>query len=182
VIGRRSKLALVLICVNIDGAPYLLFHRHRKWGDWSLIGGHVEPSEEGNWLIAATREAGEELAPLRPCVDFVIEPFPMAPIEWGPVPSRTKDNIPTIYIVQYYWLRFLRDPATALAQLDPRDFVLIRLSDIDAAQARIGVSDTFERFAASLGNHIRDLPCSWSAPIHGRALPRGLERVTGNDS
>ena len=179
---RHSELALVLICVNVDGVLYLLFHRHRKWGDWSLVGGHVEAGEEGDWLGTAMREAGEELAPLQPRIDFVVEPLSMDALKWGPVPSRAKNNVPTVYAVKYYWLRFLADPATALGRLDPREFALIRLDDLESSRATISVSDTFERFAATLGSHLRNLPCSWPTPIHAASLPGPLERVVHNES
>lgn len=175
---RRSELALVLVCVNIDGVPHLLFHRHRKWGDWSLIGGHVEPGEEKDWLLTAIREADEELTPLRHNVDFVIEQFPsMNQVEWGPVPSRAKGNVPTIYAVRYYWLRFVAEPVASLARLNPRDFVLVRLSDLQTAHTSITVSNTFERFAWALGPQLDVLPCAWPTSIHRDTLPSHLDRL-----
>lgn len=179
--SRHSKLALVLICVDIDGTPHLLFHRHRKWGDWSLVGGHVEPGEEADWQSTATREAEEELAPLRANADFIVEPLPTAPIEWGPVPSRSKGNAPTTYSVRYYTLRFLHDAATSLCRLDPREFVLVQLEDLEAPTPKFSMSDTFERFAASLGRRLRELPRSWPSPTRSAVLPATLERFAHVD-
>ena len=60
---RHSDLALVLARVDVDGTPHWLLRRHAKWGDWSLIGGHVEPGEGDDWTLTAVREANEELEP-----------------------------------------------------------------------------------------------------------------------
>ena len=94
--ARRSDLAFVLPKLRIAGADYLLLHWHAKWGDWSLLGGHVEAGEEEDWSRAAVREANEELAPLRSGADFTVERQALSQLEWGPVPSRSHDNTPTI--------------------------------------------------------------------------------------
>ena len=86
---RHSDLALVLARVDVDGTPHWLLRRHAKWGDWSLIGGHVEPGEGDDWTLTAVREANEELEPLICGVDFVIEPLPLDVSSWGPVASRS---------------------------------------------------------------------------------------------
>ena len=172
---RQSHLALVVIHLNVEGLPHLLFHRHPKWGDWSLIGGHVESDEETNWHVAAQREADEELAPLRLGEDFAVETKWNGELKWGPVPSRAKNNVPTIYVARYYLLRFLVDPSEALARLNPHDFALVRAPDGSWPFGNL-VSDTFERFAATLHHRFEDVPLSWSRLLTWRQLEGKVQR------
>jgi len=127
---RTSDLALVLIRLTIQEEPHLVLIRHRKWGDWSLVGGHLEPEERSDWARAARRECNEELAPLRYGADFTLLPLLDRPVRWGPVPSRSAGNVPTIYTAQFFALRFLRPPAECLAQLPAENFCIVREADV----------------------------------------------------
>src|SRR4051812_11686764 len=60
---RKVALAHVVVKFQVAGDSYYLLHRHRKWGDWSFVGGHVESGEEGLWVRTAVRETEEELHP-----------------------------------------------------------------------------------------------------------------------
>jgi hypothetical protein len=128
---RQSDLALILIRLMYDGEPHLLLNRHKKWGDWSLPGGHVEPEERGAWWRTAAREADEELAPLRTDVDFILSPLTdiLKPMTWGPVESRSAGE-PTMYRAQVFLLQFMREPLACIEQLPASEFQLVRESEI----------------------------------------------------
>jgi len=130
---RTSDLALVLIRLNVGEEPHLLLTRHRKWGDWSLVGGHLEPDERADWAKAARRECNEELAPLRYGEDFLLLPMLDRPVRWGPVPSRSAGNEPTVYSAQIFALRFLKPPQECLARLPQTEFRLIREAELVGA-------------------------------------------------
>jgi 8-oxo-dGTP pyrophosphatase MutT (NUDIX family) len=54
---RHSELALVLIRLKVNADPCHVLIRHKKWGDWSFVGGHVEPDEKNDWARAAVRDS-----------------------------------------------------------------------------------------------------------------------------
>ena len=89
---RHSYVVYVLIRLPTLEGPSLLLRRHKKWGDWSLVGGHVEEWEMDDWGRAAAREASEELEPLVSGQDFVVRPIHPEPIVWGPEPSRSNQG------------------------------------------------------------------------------------------
>lgn len=122
---RRSDLALVVARLTVGSQALWLLRRHPKWGDWSLVGGHVEPGEEGDWSRTAAREAEEELAPLRCGIDFVLEPLLAGPTSWGPVQSRSAAGAMTHYRARWYGLRFLGDAIASLRRLPTEDFALV---------------------------------------------------------
>lgn len=122
---RHSDLALVVARIDIGGTPHWLLRRHPKWGDWSLIGGHVEPDEVLDWMLTAVRESNEELAPLRCGVDIAVEPLLDDITSWGPVVSRSAQGAMTNYRVRWFQVRFLRDVAECLGRLPHADFALI---------------------------------------------------------
>ena len=114
---RHSEIAYIVMCIRIQGTPHFLLNRHKKWGDWSLVGGHVEAFEHGSWAKAAAREAQEELPPLQHGRDFLLVPIFSRPLEWGPEPSRSAQNRPTTYRAQFFAMEFLVDPASALSRM-----------------------------------------------------------------
>ncbi len=127
---RYSELALVVIRLRINAEPFHVLIKHTKWGDWSFVGGHVEPHEKNDWARAAVRECDEELAPLRFGEDFTLLPLLDQPLRWGPTVSKSAGDEPTIYTAQVFALRFLRPPAECLARLPVDDFRLVRESEI----------------------------------------------------
>jgi hypothetical protein len=127
---RHSNVAYVLAKLRVRGDDYALVHAHPKWGDWSLVGGHVEPTDQ-TWHAAATREVEEEMAPLRQGRDVSVEPLNVEPSQWGPVLSRSASMRPTSYRAEWYLLRFITDPLKSLAKLPASEFRLVRLADID---------------------------------------------------
>jgi hypothetical protein len=118
-----------LIRLKIDGEPFHVLLKHKKWGDWSLVGGHVEPDEKNDWAHAAARECNEELAPLQFGVDFALLPLLDQPLKWGPVHSKSAGNELTTYAAQVFALRFLKAPAECLARLPRENFSLVRESE-----------------------------------------------------
>lgn len=122
---RHSHVVYTLIRLSTPAGPGLLLRRHEKWGDWSLVGGHVEDWEMDDWAVAAAREAAEEMEPLVTGEDFAVEPLHDEPITWGPEASRSARGERTIYHIRYYGLTFLRDPAELLGRLCASDFLLV---------------------------------------------------------
>jgi hypothetical protein len=127
---RHSELALVLIRLKVDSEHCHVLIRHKKWGDWSFVGGHVEPHEKNDWARAAARESNEELAPLKFGEDFTLLPLLDQPIRWGPLASKSADNEPTVYTAQLFALRFLKPPAQCLARLPSDDFKIVTESKL----------------------------------------------------
>jgi 8-oxo-dGTP pyrophosphatase MutT (NUDIX family) len=127
---RHSELALILIRLRINGEPCHLLIKHKTWDDWTFVGGHVEPHEKNDWARAAVRECDEELTPLRFGHDFTLVPLLDQPLRWGPVPSRSAANEPTIYTAQLFALRFLRSPADCIGRLPPDEFRIVRETDL----------------------------------------------------
>lgn len=164
---RQSDLALVLARVEIDGAPHWLLRRHAKWGDWSLVGGHVEPDERDDWMRTAVREANEELEPLVCGVDFTIEPLSLEPSSWGPVASRSAAGVMTRYRVRWFEARFLGDAAASLRRLPPEDFALVAESDIGATEL---VSSVVRRLLDETRAHVGSIPGAARVPAAAAPL------------
>jgi 8-oxo-dGTP pyrophosphatase MutT (NUDIX family) len=173
--ARHSDLAFVVARIAVDREPHWLLRRHAKWGDWSLVGGHVEPDEHDDWLCAARREAEEELEPLRHGIDFVVEPMGASTTSSGPVPSRSVAGRPTTYLVRWFVLSFLTDPADCLAQLSPDDFLLVPESKL---LLRHDVSDVTSRLIETLHGDPASIPLAGRIPVT-RAPPR-LSATSGS--
>jgi 8-oxo-dGTP pyrophosphatase MutT (NUDIX family) len=111
---RTSRVAYVVARLLIDEEPHLLVMKHKKWGDWSLVGGKLEAEDRGDWSRAAQREAREELG----FVEYraLLLPIFIEPISWGPVPSKSQGGKLTLYTAQYFAARFESDPLTQLMQ------------------------------------------------------------------
>lgn len=158
---RHSDIAYVLIRLRSEGHEYLLLHRHAKWGDWSLVGGHVEPGEEGDWLATAAREACEEMAPLKHQEDFELERLGVR-LQWGPRPSRSACGLPTEYRAEYFILRFLRTPSEVLRMLPRGDFQLV---PIERVTEDASVSLPVRKLLEAAGNRLGALPWSWDGDV-----------------
>lgn len=160
---RHSELALVLIRLKMNAEPYHVLIRHKKWGDWSLVGGHVEPIEKNDWARAAARECNEELAPLSFGSDFILLPLLDQPLKWGPIPSRSADNEPTMYTAQVFVLRFLKPPAECLARLPADDFGFVRESEIIARKQ--------EALTSRIVNRVNRRSVAWDSTLSLDSLP-----------
>jgi 8-oxo-dGTP pyrophosphatase MutT (NUDIX family) len=165
---RHSDIAYVLVVVHAHGEDHLLLHRHAKWGDWTLVGGHVEAGEELDWCVAAAREATEEL-PWRLGGDFDVERLELA-VQWGPEPSRSASGEPTKYRAEYFLLRFLRDPRDLLRALPESEFRLVPVSAL-SGDTNLEVSTPVRLLLDRAGSVLRDVPRSWHAELSGVAVP-----------
>src|SRR5690606_15337858 len=108
----RSSIAFVIISLDIEGSVTVLLRANLKWRDWSFVGGHVEPGEERDWSITASRETEEEVPPLRATRDFWLEEIP-GTLTWT-APSRSVGGEVTSYEVRCFLLRFKEDPRVSL--------------------------------------------------------------------
>ncbi|MCR9162334.1 MAG: NUDIX domain-containing protein [Nannocystaceae bacterium] len=158
---RHSDIAYVLIRLQSHGRDFLLLHRHAKWGDWSLVGGHVEPGEEDDWLITATREAAEEMEPLKLREDFDLEPLRIR-VRWGPHPSRSAFGAPTEYRAEYFVLRFLRAPDDVLRRLPAGEFRLVAL---DGIRDDDSVSFPVRKLLDHVGPEFDAIPKAWDGEV-----------------
>ena len=159
---RHSDLSLVLIRLKLGSEPYHVLIRH-KWGDWSFVGGHVEPGEKNDWARAAVRECNEELAPLRFGADFTLLPLLDQPLRWGPVASKSANDEPTTYAAQVFALRFLRPPADCLRQLSAHQFRIVRESELlvhqhDPEAVTTRTLNRVDRAALAWDNALSTLP------------------------
>lgn len=173
--ARRTDVAYVLAKLRVRGVDYLLLNAHHKWGDWSLVGGHVEPCD-ADWCAAAVREASEELAPLRYGEDIEVDPDEIGRLEWGPVASRSAGGALTEYRARCYALRFKSDPRACLSKLSDADFVLLPTSEL-ANEPR--VSSVVERTAHLLRGW-SELPLSWDADLDDLPLRPKPSRTTAH--
>jgi len=165
---RHSNIAYVLIRVPTHDGPALLLRRHEKWGDWSLVGGHVEDDELDDWALAAAREASEELEPLVAGEDFEVAPVHAEPITWGPEPSRSARGERTIYKIQYYALVFLRDPVALLGKLPPTEFLLVPEGELGRTTHALG--SPVHRARQSFHGGLEGVPRAWSEDLDPHAL------------
>lgn len=158
---RSSEIAYVFAKLRVRGVDYLLLNAHRKWGDWSLPGGHVEASDP-TWEAAAAREVSEELAPLAYGHDVEIAPDEIGRLEWGPVPSRSAGGRLTKYRARCYSLRFKSDPRACLSKLPKDEFMLVSVRRLGGNP---DVSNVVERTGRLLPGGWEQLPLSWEADL-----------------
>jgi len=158
---RHSNVAYVLAKLRLRGDDCVLLHAHPKWGDWSVVGGHVEPTDV-TWQAAAAREVEEEMAPLRYGDDIEVVPLDVPASHWGPVPSRSAGLRPTNYRAEWYLLRFKADPRELLARLPAGEFCVVRVADLAHAP---NLSSVIKRAAAVLPHGWDSLPLSWQGNL-----------------
>jgi hypothetical protein len=161
---RTSRIAYILVHLLVGEKDCFLLRVHRKWGDWGLVGGHVEEQELSDWRLAAEREANEELEPLRLGVDFALDSLDGAPESWGPVASRSAGGVPTKYCAAWFTLNFLRDPIKCLADLRDEEFLLV---ERDAALTAAGAEVTalLARLERELPEGLSSVPLAWPSRL-----------------
>jgi hypothetical protein len=169
---RHSNVVYILIRLSVADGPSLLLRRHEKWGDWSLVGGHVEEWEMDDWGLAAAREASEELEPLVNGQDFVVAPIHPEPITWGPEPSRSAQGQRTIYRIQYYSLTFLRDPVVLLRRLPASEFLLVPERELGSTEHTFG-RPVHRAYRFLQGD--RNVPRAWHEKLDLQALPPSMQ-------
>ena len=170
---RHSNVVYTLIRIPLSTGPALLLRRHEKWGDWSLVGGHVEEDELDDWGQAALREATEEMEPLVAGRDFRVEPIHDEPIVWGPEASRSARGERTIYHIQYFTLVFLRDPLTLLDLLFPPDFLLLEEQKLGTTEHALG--NPVHRARRFLQGGFDSVRWAWDEPLEPSRLPIGMQ-------
>ncbi len=158
---RHSSIAYAVVKLRIGDSDCVLLNYHRQWDDWTFPGGHVEPSD-ADFHAAATREAAEELAPLRPGEDFEIALEPLARPKLGPVLSPVQWGVATTYHMAFYLLQFKNDPRTSLARLPPGEFRFTAISDLVTAS---DVSKLLNLFPRELTDGWSSVPLSWSGAL-----------------
>jgi len=158
---RTSRVAYVVVRLLVGGRDCLLLQHHRKWGDWSLVGGHAELSDGGDWRATAKREADEELIPLRFCTDFTLDPIPHAPTQWGPQESRSAHGELTHYDAAWFALRFLRNPVDCLNRLPRGSFVLIERELALRIGSEQGITSLLQRLESALPAGLSSVPLAW---------------------
>lgn len=172
---RISNVVYVLVRVPTPKGSALLLRHHAKWGDWSLVGGHVEEDEMDDWHHAAAREATEELVPLVNEQHFIVE-FERVTnrrFKWGPKPSRSAQGKQTVYNIEYYVLKFLKDPAELLRLLPESEFRLIPERELESMADAYGPP---VRLAQELlHDHPDAVPPSWDKVLDTSALGRIMQ-------
>lgn len=169
---RHSHVVYVLIRLPLSTGPTLLFRRHEKWGDWSLVGGHVEDEELDDWQASAARETMEELEPLEATRDFVVQPMHAEPLIWGPEASRSARGRPTIYHVRYFFLEFQRSPVELLNRLPASTVLCVPESELQSTPHALG--NPVLRASHCIPGGMAAVPFAWSRSIDRRALPTTL--------
>jgi len=165
---RSSAISYVIFRLDIGGEDSLLLLQHPKWGDWSLVGGHIEPGEGP--LDAARREAEEELPPLKSGEDFAISPLPFAHVTWGPVESRSAAQKPTTYSAWFFSAEFLRPPTDALHDVELRTIAAIPLTKLRLDSWPPELTEVLAQLVRSFGD-LKQVPMAWPAPLPANALP-----------
>ncbi|MGB0679083.1 MAG: NUDIX hydrolase [Polyangiales bacterium] len=159
---RLSKLACIAIKLRLDARDFFLLRAHRGWGDWTLVGGHVEEDEGHDWALTAQREAEEELAPLRLGADMSVHPLAAPQSDWGPVWSRPHGGGQlTSYQVRWYGLRFERDPMACLVDLPRERFLLVAAPCLAVGVPQSDISALLGHLDQALPQGLDAVPLSW---------------------
>lgn len=173
---RKVALAHVVIKFQVAGGSYYLLHRHRKWGDWSFVGGHVEPGEEGLWIRTAVRETEEELNPLHHRRDFILVPLLGKPLTWGPQRSRSAAGEMTLYTAQFFRMVFRRNPSQLLSSLPEHDIVFVRGEELAAHEQ---VSEMVHMLDKRLHGGLDAIPSAWECLPADAELVQSLSTTHG---
>lgn len=155
---RHTDASLVVIRFRIGHTTHQLFRRNQKWNDWSLVGGHMEPGEEGMWAKTAAREVEEEMPGLLHQKDFILVPILPATVSWGPDISKSA-NLPTTYTIQYFTMRFMDHPVKLLSNLPIGEFKLFPEYRVGFNEASTG--KPIKVLRETLGGNFSDVKLSW---------------------
>lgn len=166
--ARTSKVSVVLFRINLRGEDSLILLRHAKWGDWSLVGGHIELGETP--LDAAVRETEEELAPLRAGLDFAIVTEPLATLSWGPVESKSAGRAPTTYSAWVFCGELLRPPSDFVRSIADAELAAVALRHLDVNDWPGGVTNVLARIVEARVS-LTSVPLAWREPVSARELP-----------
>lgn len=168
---RRSEVAYIITCVRVDNRPHFLLLRHKKWGDWSLVGGHVEKEDGGQWAATAVREAQEELPPMQHRKQFLLLPIFSTPVTWGPVQSKSAQGRETIYNAQFFALEFLKDPRYVLPELAIDELRLVSQDELEHSGE---MAQPIRILAQKLRGGLTSIPLAWQTSLEKSSLPPKL--------
>lgn len=168
---RQSNVAYIVTCLHVDSVPHFLLLRHRKWGDWSLVGGHVESISGESWAAAAMRETQEELPPLQHRKDFVLLPIFSTPVTWGPEISRSAGNRETMYHAQFFAMEFMADPRSIFSRLDTEDLRLVSQNELERSAE---LAKPIRILCQRLRGGLTSIPLAWKDSVSRAVLPRRL--------
>lgn len=169
---RESQLSVIVVRLLVDGEACVLLLRHEKWGDWGMVGGHIEEGESAR--DAAARELSEELVPLKVGQDVRLSPLLARPLTWGPVASRSAQGLSTTYLTHFFYTEFLTDPERALRLVEDRRLVFVPETALDPADWPAGVTDVLSRLLRDIGG-LRRIPLGWSESLSSEAM--GIARL-----
>lgn len=175
---RLSRVAYVVIRLQVGDADSFLLRMHRKWGDWSLVGGHVEDDELDDWSKTARRESDEELEPLRSGADFTIQELGLGVVAWGPQSSKSAGGAATRYEAQWFALRFTRDPHACLAALVPGEFLLVERELAREDPTRAEVASLLARLDDIFPGGLAAIPLAWPDALDVARVGIALRRVS----
>jgi len=164
---RHVKLAQIIIPLRIDQEKFFLLRKNTKWSDWGLVGGHVEPSEEGRWKTTAIRESDEELAPLKNGKDFSLFAIPEWPVTWGPIESKSADGVPTCYTSKFFSLKFLKNAEKCLNELPSSDFALMSERSVrEIVKTSEPTDEILKIVDSALSGRLNEIPLAWPMNIY----------------
>jgi len=167
---RKVSCAFITCKLRINGDDYLLLRGDPDWNDLTLVGGHLEDFDKGNFRRTAIRETEEELPGLRWPGDFKIEAI-TPKISYGPVWSKSAEA-KTRYTIRYYHLKFIHEPsciwsATRLGSPN----MLVKVSDLLASSSKMKLSNFVALIDHTFPGGIGALPLSWEQDLTASRLP-----------
>lgn len=160
---RLSRVALVVIKLQIAGTPYFLMRKDPSWRDITFVGGHVNDRDGGALQRAAYRELLEEVPPLR--LHRTYDLVPITPqLEHGPLESPSA-RARVLYELQYFLIRFTASPEPVIKSLGARTLnVLVSQCDL-LKPSRYKVASLVSVLEAAHPGGLEAIPLSWPANI-----------------
>lgn len=159
---KQSRCAFIVIKYQVGGEDYLLMRQSTSWKDLNFIGGHVEDKDARNFERAAKRELREEVPSFRG-MSFDLRPL-TDEIVHGPVDSRSA-GCKVEYVLQFFLMRFLSDPSTALGRIGRRSKnVFVKQQDVLAPHGH-RVSELVAVLDKTLSGGLGAVPPSWSEDL-----------------
>jgi hypothetical protein len=173
---KISRCGFVVVKFNIDGEDHFLMRRNAKWKDINFIGGHALLNEGLDLKRSARRELLEEVPVMRTFKSFELLPL-TGQVAHGPVLSRSAAGVVN-YILQFYLLKFLKNPRPFLEKLTSRTPNIL-VSETDLLFPHFHrVSGLVAVLARSVEGGFAAIPHSWREDL-GPTI-RDLSSVSNN--
>lgn len=155
-----TRCAFVVCKLRIEGEVYVVVRYDVEWEDITLVGGHQEEEDEGQFAFTARRETLEELNDLAESARFKLVPL-TGELEIGPIWSRSARSVRRYKIV-FYSLRFLQEPTVRLREKGDDEYVrFMKERDLMANQGNIRKSRILELVQKEVPGGIEAIPLSW---------------------